>query len=64
MNSSAKKTSFMTSMGISRLVVVKILNHVESGITPSITWTTRALVGGPKAESWPTLKHSGSERSR
>ena len=25
--------SFMTSMGISRLVVSKILNHVESGIT-------------------------------
>ncbi len=24
--------SFMTSMGISRLVVSKILNHVESGI--------------------------------
>ena len=25
--------TFMTSMGISRLVVSKILNHVESGIT-------------------------------
>ena len=25
--------SFMTSMGISRLVVSKILNHVESGVT-------------------------------
>jgi integrase len=25
--------TFMTSMGISRLVVSKILNHVESGVT-------------------------------
>ena len=25
--------SYMTSMGISRLVVAKILNHVESGVT-------------------------------
>ena len=28
-----KAASFMTSMGISRLVVSKILNHAESGIT-------------------------------